>query len=123
MVDDEKDIFTYLDPPYEIGDNLYGKRGGLHKYFDHDAFAQECDGHTSHMMISYNSSQLIKDRFTHWTPNEFDHTYTMRSVGDYMSKQKERKELLLFNYNREPKTQFSFGSCYNYDRLNSSGLT
>ena len=98
MVDDEKDIFTYLDPPYEIGDNLYGKRGGLHKYFDHDAFAQECDGHTSHMMISYNSSQLIKDRFTHWTPNEFDHTYTMRSVGDYMKNQQERKELVLTNY-------------------------
>ena len=95
---DEKDVFTYLDPPYEIGDNLYGKRGGLHKYFDHDAFAQECDGHTSHMMISYNSSQLIKDRFTHWTPNEFDHTYTMRSVGDYMKNQQERKELVLTNY-------------------------
>ena len=95
---DEKDVFTYLDPPYEIGDNLYGKRGGLHKYFDHDAFAQECDGHTSHMMISYNSSQLIKDRFTHWSPNEFDHTYTMRSVGDYMKNQQERKELVLTNY-------------------------
>ena len=47
----------------------------------------------------------------------------MRSVGDYMSKQKKRKELLLFNYNREPKIQLSFGSCYNYDKLNSSGLT
>jgi hypothetical protein len=47
----------------------------------------------------------------------------MRSVGDYMSKQKERKELLLFNYNKEPKIKFSFEGCYNYDKLNSSGLT
>ena len=49
-------------------------------------------------MISYNSSQLIKDRFTDWIPNEYDHTYTMRSVGDYMKNQQDRKELVLTNY-------------------------
>ena len=73
---DEKDVFTYLDPPYEIKSSLYGKKGGMHKGFDHDAFAEECDRHTNHMMISYNSSQLIRDRFKEWTPSEFDHTYT-----------------------------------------------
>ena len=98
MTCDEKDVFTYLDPPYEIKSSLYGKKGGMHKYFDHDAFAQECDLHTGHSMISYNSSQLIKDRFTDWIPNEYDHTYTMRSVGDYMKNQQERKELVLTNY-------------------------
>ena len=98
MVTDDKNIFTYFDPPYEIGSNLYGKKGGMHKYFDHDAFAQECDLHTGHTMISYNSSQLIKDRFTDWIPNEYDHTYTMRSVGDYMKNQQDRKELVLTNY-------------------------
>ena len=95
---DEKDIFTYLDPPYEIKSSLYGKKGSMHKGFDHDAFAEECDRHTNHMMISYNSSQLIRDRFKEWTPSEFDHTYTMRSVGDYMKEQQERKELVLTNY-------------------------
>ena len=95
---DEKDVFTYLDPPYEIGSNLYGKKGGMHKYFDHDEFAHECDRHTNHQMISYNSSQLIKDRFYDWNAHEYDHTYTMRSVGDYMKNQKERKELVLTNY-------------------------
>ena len=95
---DEKDVFTYLDPPYEIKSSLYGKKGGMHKGFDHDAFAEECDRHTNHMMISYNSSQLIRDRFNEWTPSEFDHTYTMRSVGDYMKEQQERKELVLTNY-------------------------
>ena len=95
---DEKDVFTYLDPPYEIKSSLYGKKGGMHKGFDHDAFAHECDMHTNHMMISYNSSQLIRDRFNEWTPSEFDHTYTMRSVGDYMKEQQERKELVLLNY-------------------------
>ena len=98
MSSDEKDVFTYLDPPYEIGTNLYGKKGEMHKKFDHDYFAEECDRHTAHMMISYNSSQLIKDRFTNWNASEYDHTYTMRSVGDYMKNQQQRKELVLTNY-------------------------
>ena len=95
---DDKDVFTYLDPPYEIKSSLYGKKGGMHKGFDHDAFAQECDMHTNHMMVSYNSSQLIRERFKEWLPYEYDHTYTMRSVGEYMKEQQSRKELLLLNY-------------------------
>ena len=50
------------------------------------------------MLISYNSDQLVKDRFKNWNAAEFALTYTMRSVGEYMRDQKERKELLLFNY-------------------------
>ena len=91
-------VFMYFDPPYDIKDNLYGKKGEMHKKFDHDYFAEECDRHTAHMMISYNSSQLIKDRFTNWNASEYDHTYTMRSVGDYMKNQQQRKELVLTNY-------------------------
>ena len=59
---------------------------------------KDCDDHTADMMISYNSSQLIKSRFKNWNAVEFDLTYTMRSVGDYMSDQQTRKELLLLNY-------------------------
>ena len=95
---DDKNVFTYFDPPYEIGVPIYGKRGEMHKYFDHDQFAKDCDGQTNHQMISYNSSQLIKDRFKEWIPSEYDHTYTMRSVGDYMKNQQSRKELVLTNY-------------------------
>ena len=98
MTTDEKDVFTYLDPPYEIGDNLYGKKGGMHKYFDHDAFSEECDRHTGHQMISYNSDQVVRNRFKEWNAVEFDHTYTMRSTGDYMKEQADRKELVLTNY-------------------------
>ena len=98
LLTDWNGAFVYLDPPYDIGDNLYGKKGGLHKFFDHDKFANDCDSHTAHMMISYNSSQLVRDRFKEWIPNEYDHTYTMRSVGDYMKDQQKRKELVLTNY-------------------------
>ena len=98
LLTDDKECFTYLDPPYEIGSNLYGRRGSMHKGFDHDTFAGDCDRFIGHQLISYNSSQLIKERFTDWNAAEFDLTYSMRSVGEYMRDQKERKELLLFNY-------------------------
>jgi len=98
LLTDNKSIFTYLDPPYEIGSNLYGRKGDMHKSFDHDGFAAICDRFIGHQLISYNSSQLIRERFKEWEVGEFDLTYTMRSVGEYMREQKERKELLLFNY-------------------------
>ena len=91
-------LFMYLDPPYDIKDNLYGKKGSMHKGFDHDQFAADCASHDIPMLISYNSDQLVKDRFKDWNVAEFDLTYTMRSVGEYMREQKTRKELLLFNY-------------------------
>ena len=95
---DRKGIFTYMDPPYDIKDNLYGKKGGMHKGFDHDKFAAICGESEQQLVVSYNNSQLIKDRFKNFQVGEFDLTYTMRSVGSYMSNQKERKELVLTNY-------------------------
>jgi DNA adenine methylase len=98
LLDNEWDTFVYLDPPYDIKDNLYGKKGSMHKGFDHDKFAKDCDECFMPQLISYNSDQLVKDRFKKWRTGEFDLTYTMRSVGEYMRDQKERKELLLYNY-------------------------
>ena len=98
LLGDEKDVFIYLDPPYDIKDNLYGKKGGMHKSFDHDKFAYDCDHHTARQLISYNSNQIVKDRFKEWTVGEFAHTYTMRSVGCYNTDQASRKELVLTNY-------------------------
>ena len=101
LMDNEWDTFVYLDPPYDIKDNLYGRKGSMHKGFDHDDFAKTCDECFMPQLISYNSNQLVKDRFKKWRAGEFDLTYTMRSVGEYMREQKERKELLLMNYEKE----------------------
>ena len=122
LMDGNRNVFMYLDPPYDIKDNLYGNKGSMHKGFDHDKFAADCDNNDMDQLISYNSDQLVKDRFKNWNAAEFDLTYTMRSVGEYMRDQKQRKELLLFNYNKNPKIQSNFNGCYNYDRLKSEGL-
>ena len=102
LKDNNSKTFVYLDPPYELtkqnANNLYGKRGSMHEGFDHDEFAKNCNECDMDMMISYNADQSIKDRFQGWNELEFDHTYSMRSVGDYMENQKDRKELVLTNY-------------------------
>ena len=124
MTNDMHDgIFMYLDPPYDIKDNLYGKKGSMHKGFDHDKFAADCDKYDIPMLISYNSDQLVKDRFKNWNAAEFEHTYTLRSVGEYMREQHQRKELLLFNYTKGPKIKLNFEGCFNYDKLKKEGLT
>ena len=99
LLSDDRSVFIYLDPPYEIKDNLYGGKGGtMHKRFDHDEFAIQCDRYASSQLVSYNSDQIIRDRFDGWTVAEFAHTYTMRSVGSYNIDQASRKELVLYNY-------------------------
>ena len=97
ILDDDPDAQKKY-PPYEIKSNLYGKKGNMHKGFDHDEFAIQCDRYASRQLISYNSDQIIKDRFDGWTAAEFAHTYTMRSVGSYNTDQASRKELVLYNY-------------------------
>ena len=107
LLTDDKECFTYLDPPYDIRDNLYGRKGSMHNGFDHDGFATICDRFIGPQLISYNSSQLVKERFKDYEVGEFDLTYTMRSVGEYMREQKERKELVLFNYGTEGLAEFN----------------
>lgn len=99
MLDATPETFIYLDPPYDIKDNLYGKMGEMHKKFDHDLFARSVDSCSSSCLVSYNSSLCVRDRFIgNWGATTYELTYTMRSVGEYMNDQKDRAELLLFNY-------------------------
>ena len=95
---DSKRVFVYSDPPYDIKANLYGRRGSMHKRFSHDDFAADSDRYIAPHLVSYNSSQLVKERFEGWTVAEFAHTYTMRSVGSYNTDQASRTELVLMNY-------------------------
>jgi len=93
-----KDSFVFLDPPYDIKTSLYGKKGNMHKGFDHEMFAAHCSNSEQNCMITYNSDLYVKERFPGWYQQDWDLTYTMRSTGTYTRDQKERKELLLLNY-------------------------
>ena len=90
--------FVFLDPPYDIKDNLYGPQGKLHSGFDHARFYEEVKKCNHSAMITYNSNPVLRGRFHQFAQKEWDLTYTMRSVGNYNKDQSKRKELLITNY-------------------------
>ena len=94
----KKDVLIYMDPPYMIKDNLYGDSGNLHAIFKHEEFFEVCHQVEAHQLISYNSDNLIKDAFIGYDMSDYDLTYTMRSTGNYMEQQKDRKELVMKRY-------------------------
>ena len=91
--------FWFLDPPYDIKDNLYGKKGALHKGFNHEEFhGWMTQGNVKdRWMITYNTNPTLVDWYKDYNQTKWDLTYTMRSVGDYMNEQKDRAELPDFN--------------------------
>ncbi len=85
-------VFLYLDPPYDIKSNVYGKKGDLHKIFKHEDFKKECTKCKCRLLISYNVEINELDN------NSFDLTYTMKSDKKYIENQKKRKEIAITNY-------------------------
>jgi DNA adenine methylase len=103
------DCFVFLDPPYDIKDDLYGKNGNMHSGFDHMRFYEDVVKCPHKWMITYNSNEVLKKRFSDYNFNDWDLTYTMRSSKVYTEAQKERKELLITNYERNENVRFEKG--------------
>ena len=108
LLSDDPETFVFLDPPYDLkndyglsgdGEGLYGKRGTLHRGFNHVEFAENLNKHKSMMMVTYNSNENIRNLFEGWDQVEWDLTYSMRAdISEYGEDQKNRKELLCTNY-------------------------
>ena len=57
------DYFLYLDPPYCVPSNLYGKRGDCHKNFDHAGLANLLRNR-DHWLLSYNDCEQVRDLYS-----------------------------------------------------------
>jgi DNA adenine methylase len=83
--------FAYLDPPYLIGNSLYGRKGDAHKGFDHEALAKILT-QRENWILSYNDCEPIREMYEGFhilTPNW--------KYG--MSNDKSSKEILIFSKN------------------------
>ena len=98
LLTSDPQTLVYLDPPYDIKDVLYGRKGNMHKGFDHLQFAANCDANTAPTMISYNDDEWVRERYSGWEHHTFPLTYTMRSTGTYSKDQAGRLELVMCNY-------------------------
>ncbi len=93
-----KDVFIFLDPPYFSAKKsaLYGKNGNLHKFFNHEKFAEEMKQCNHKWLITYDDSDYIKNLFSFAYINKWNLTYGMKNV----SKETEKigNELFITNF-------------------------
>jgi DNA adenine methylase len=96
MQADGKNVFLFLDPPYDIKDSYYGIEGSHHEGFDHDRFANACKECKHSWMITYNDNERIRQRFQDYTIIPLQYKY---SRGNFVT------ELVIINY-APPKCLF-----------------
>ena len=94
-----EDVFIFLDPPYYSASKsaLYGKKGSLHKSFDHERFAQTMKNCPHQWLITYDDSEYIRSLFDFAHIAVWDITYGMRNVNGSENKQ-QASELFIANY-------------------------
>lgn len=93
-----ENVFIFLDPPYYSATKsaLYGKKGNLHKGFDHKRFAETMKNCQHKWLITYDNSDYIKDMFSFANIFTWELTYGMRNVNK--NGQQKEKEIFISNY-------------------------
>lgn len=102
LIEQEGDnVFIFLDPPYYSATKsaLYGKKGQLHKTFDHERFAKILKNTPHKWLITYDDSPYIRELFDFAHITSWDLTYGMRNVTQ--SSNQQGKELFITNYVEE----------------------
>ena len=95
-----KDYFIYLDPPYYSNKDkgLYGKKGELHKNFNHLELFNFVNrlSETNQIMISYDDDPYIRELYKDYNIYNFDFVYSMTNVGGNLCK--VGKEIVIRNF-------------------------
>lgn len=101
LVKGGKDVFIFLDPPYwkPRYSPLYGKRGSLNKFFDHEKFAILVEKCKHKWLITCDDSEMIRNLF----PSSKFHVFPWELLYNGMHKKKgvKGKELCITNYEIE----------------------
>jgi DNA adenine methylase len=95
---DGNDVFLFLDPPYYSATKsaLYGKKGALHKIFDHERFANVMRGSKHKWLITYDDNEYIRALFSFANITTWNLTYGMRNINQKSNQ--IGKELFISNY-------------------------
>jgi DNA adenine methylase len=100
LMNGEKNVFTFLDPPYFAAtkSKLYGKNGILHTDFSHDEFAQTMKTCKHSWLITYDDSPEIRNNFKFANIHEWELQYGMNNYKQ--GKAEKGKELFIYNYKK-----------------------
>ncbi len=93
-----ENVFLFLDPPYfsATSSALYGKNGKLHKYFDHERFAETLKKCPHKWLLTYDDSPFIRELFSFAEIRDWKLTYGMRNVT--LNSNQKACELFISNY-------------------------
>lgn len=118
-----ENVFLFLDPPYFSATKsaLYGKNGNMHKFFDHERFANSLKNTTHKWLITYDDCEYIHELFAFANIMTWDLTYGMRNVNK--NSDNIGKELFISNFISkipEDKKQLSlFDNSNNFNKKSS----
>lgn len=101
MNSEGKDVFVFLDPPYDIKDFLYGKNREMHKGFDHIKFSEDVYDCPHKFMITYNLNDNLLDLYKNYECREWKLRYSMAHRGEKGTDDNVKTELLVTNYKLE----------------------
>jgi DNA adenine methylase len=93
-----ENVFIFLDPPYLANrqSRLYGKKGDLHTFFDHNRFAKLMQDCSHQWLITYDDCEQVRENFDFAFIYEWELQYGM---NNYKQKQaKKGNELFITNY-------------------------
>ena len=93
-----ENVFIFLDPPYLANrqSRLYGKKGNLHTFFDHNRFAKLMQDCSHQWLITYDDCEQVRENFDFAFIYEWELQYGM---NNYKQKQaKKGNELFITNY-------------------------
>ena len=93
-----ENVFIFLDPPYFSATKsaLYGKNGNMHKFFDHQKFAETMKNCKHKWLITYDDSEYIRELFFFANIIPWNLTYGMRNINK--GSDQKGKELFISNY-------------------------
>lgn len=92
-----KNVVIFMDPPYwkTRKEGLYGKKGDLHKSFNHEKFSEDVRKCRHKWLITYDDSELIHNLFGFARLEQWEMRYGMTNVNGKQTV--KGKELLITN--------------------------
>lgn len=92
------DVFIFLDPPYfsATKSKLYGKKGDLHKNFDHERLCKNLKTIQHKFLLTYDNSERIRSLYKDFYLLEWNLQYGMNNYKQ--EKANIGKELLISNF-------------------------
>lgn len=93
-----ENVLLFLDPPYYSATKsaLYGKKGDLHKSFDHERLAIALKNCPHNWLVTYDDSDYVRHLYEFANIFSWDLTYGMRNVTP--TSDQIGKEIFVSNY-------------------------